>query len=831
MPREETRHDAILEAVLHSGVISELGDKQDGHFKYELELELIVYGRNYEGKKVGPYARLLFYEPGEVIIREGEWGNNTFYILIDGLLTPYADGDQETGRKLKAIRPQTAFGVSSFLSGQPRHATVVVSPLAEAKVLEIKRPAFRLLHKLSEFSRQIDEKYCQHGLEITLDDVRQECSKPFSDELREGLEKAARFAVYGKGHILFREGDAIDRLIFIKSGWVRRVRGGASNLEMARNLASEPALADLVMKLDDDVGLDFLGAGNWLGLEPFCEQDQSAWKYSATITARTEVLEITIAHVRSNPALVAMIKEYFPPFSDADNRPPEPPSNEMSIKAAEKEIMTGIVEATNLLVMDMDKCVRCGNCSLACHEVHGHSRLVRHGIHIERPAKPDSRSAQHVLLPSVCLHCQDPECLTGCPTGAIGRFANGQIDIDPKTCIGCGDCASQCPYDAISLIPREPPPPPPRFGATFKSWFRLAPPSEPSRVTETKDLVAIKCNLCEDTPLNPKGEKEPAYSCQENCPTGALVRVNPLEYFDEAKNGLGIDFKKRTRPIGRNIHVKDVPARLIHMVGVLALVAFAWAALWGVSRYTLDGRFAGTWLTVRWITGLLGLGGMVALMTYPARKKFYRRRLGPLRYWMQAHVYLGLIAGVLLLIHAGRDSGGLLTSLLLVSFDVAIGSGIFGIGCYLVVPRIMTDIECEPLLVEDLHARREELRRKLSLFDTRSDELRRRIGRKMRRHIFSFRYLLRQYLCREELTDLWKEAREEFKCEGDALGDPARNSLMQAVEDAATLRRVDSLIYLHQLLKLWLAPHVVSVSIMLALMVVHIVQVFHFTLR
>jgi hypothetical protein len=76
------------------------------------------------------------------------------------------------------------------------------------------------------------------------------------------------------------------------------------------------------------------------------------------------------------------------------------------------------------------------------------------------------------------------------------------------------------------------------------------------------------------------------------------------------------------------------------------------------------------------------------------------------------------------------------------------------------------------------------------------------------------------------------EAREEFRSDAESLGDQrARRSLMEAVETTATLRRVDSLIYLHQLLKLWLAPHVVSVSIMLALLCVHIVQVVLFTVR
>jgi hypothetical protein len=52
--------------------------------------------------------------------------------------------------------------------------------------------------------------------------------------------------------------------------------------------------------------------------------------------------------------------------------------------------------------------------------------------------------------------------------------------------------------------------------------------------------------------------------------------------------------------------------------------------------------------------------------------------------------------------------------------------------------------------------------------------------------------------------------------------------LIEAIETTATLRRVDALIYLHQLLKLWLAPHVVSTSLMLALMLVHIFQVVYF---
>ena len=833
MPREITHHGAIIEAIRNSGIISELVEKHEDHFEYELDLELLVYGRSYSGKKVGPYVRLYVFDASEEIIHEGDWGGNTFYILVDGKVDVYVNNNQGISSKVGEIQSQTSFGEMSVLAGQPRNATVIVSAGTEATVLEIQRPAFRLLRKFKTFGNLLEENYRRHGLDRTLIEVQEATHNSFSSELLQQLKEAARFAVYPKDHLLFQEGDSIDKLIFINSGWVRRVLGIASNLTTSRSLTSNPALAEMVMEVDEGIGLDFLGAGNWLGLEAIGSKDQIRWSYAATIMGRTEVLEIAISELRSHPELVTLITKEFPHFSDSDDKPPQPPTDKRSVIAAAKEISTGIVDGTNLLVMDMDLCIRCGNCSMACHKVHGRSRLLRHGLHIARPVKPNGRSVQHVLSPSVCLHCQDPECMTGCPTGAIARFAAGQIDIDPKTCIGCADCATQCPYNAISMVPRKSPViPSPGLLGTLKSWLSLAPPPEPRPVTETEDLLAVKCNLCENTPLNPQGAKKAAYSCQENCPTGALVRVNPREYFSEAKNAIGIVFKDRTHAIGRNIHKRDTPALIFHAVGIIATMGIAAAVLWIARRYGLNGHLNGTWLTLRWITGLLGLGSIAGAITYSGRKQIYTRRVGPLRYWKLAHVYLGLLAGIVLMIHGGRDSGGLLTSALMVSFDLTIVAGLFGISCYLIVPRIMTSIEGDPLLVEDLRARRQELREQLGLIDTSDEHLRHLIKDKMRKRFFSFGYLVRQYVRRENLTKILAEAREEFGADAEALSDPhARRSLMEAVEATVTLRRVDSLIYLHQLLKLWLAPHVVAASIMLALMLVHITQVVLLTVR
>ena len=236
---------------------------------------------------------------------------------------------------------------------------------------------------------------------------------------------------------------------------------------------------------------------------------------------------------------------------------------------------------------------------------------------------------------------------------------------------------------------------------------------------------------------------------------------------------------------------------------------------------------------MRWVTGLVGLAGIAGVMTYPVRKPIYRRRAGALRYWLLAHIYLGVIAGIVLLFHGGSHGGGLLTATLMISFDLVILSGLFGLACYFIAPRIMTSIEGDPLLIEDLEGRRTELREELAGINGKADEqLRDLVERRLRRHFFSLSYLMRQYLQREELSALLAKARLEFKNEMATLDDKEkRNLFLRAIERTATLRRVESLIYLHRLLRVWIAPHVISTSLMLALLFAHIVQVVFFNVR
>ena len=825
MPREITDRGRVVEAVQNLSLTAELFEEQNGKQKYATDLEVIVQGRDYgNGKRVGPYVRLLAYDSGEAIMRQGEWGGNTFYIAVEGALdVSVREGGTEKQKTIGRLEPGAVFGEMALLAGIERNATVTVPNGQTAVVLEVARPALRLLRKLPKFGQVLDDTYRSHGFGRVLEDLALISDRPVGQALAEELRRCARYMVYSKNHVLCREGQPIDRLILIKNGWVRRSRGIPFH-------ATSP---EVVMGIDESIGVDFLGGGNCLGLESLEGSKGDSWNYSASLMARTEVLEVPLADFSPDPQLREQLEASFSAFSNADDT--LPPTIESipdlnALKSAEHEIATGIVDGGNVLVMDMDLCIRCGNCSLACHKVHGQSRLLRRGIQIERPVAIGRKRLQHALVPQVCMHCADPECLTGCPTGSIFRDALGHIDIHAPSCIGCYDCATQCPYDAISMVPRDAPAMKGGFLSKLRKAFslRIEPPATPQ---PGDDVVAIKCNLCDQTSLNPPGARRKAYSCEENCPTGALVRVDPLEYFTELAPTQGkIVFSDKTHAIGRNIHKSDPLARAWHIGGALLTILSGIAVIVGIARYGFDGVLAGTWLTMRWLTGLIGLFGVAIVMTYPLRKQVYRRRAGALRYWMLAHVFAGAIAGVVLLLHSGSRTGGALTTLLYIAFDVVIASGVFGFICYYVAPRIMTRIEGEPLLVEDLQERRAELQQESGEILERSQGwLKEEIRDRVYPRFFSRDYLYQQLTRRESLKAAVARAREEFKERLTRLAtEEERELLISAVETAVTARRVDALLLLHRSLRLWIPVHVISTALMLALMLVHIVQVVFF---
>ncbi len=862
MPTEQTSRREVINAIQSVPSIASLLDQHDGHYDYELDLEVVVYGRNYNGKKVGPYVRLLDYQPGETIVTQGEWGGNTFHIVVSG--QPDVVVGQTT---VAALQPGTMFGQMSLLAGVPRNASVKAPASKSVQVLEVQRPALRLLRKLTKFAEELDEDYRVHGRDAMVEELKARFN--LSAELANELKTISRFRTFSKNHVLTRAGAPVSRIYLIKSGWLQRS-----------------------WQEDGIEQTDLLGGGYCFGLDAV--SGNVTWPCNITLLGRTEVFEISVVKLRQfserGQTLFDALSGFAPPAVEI-RRTDLSPAVVAKTQTAQRDLIeTGLVDATNLLVMDMDLCVRCGNCSLACHRTHGQSRLVRRGVHITRLKKPTLSAVQSALSPEVCMHCKDPECLTGCPTGAIERLRDGQIDINQGSCIGCGDCATQCPYDAISMIPR------PKKGAASADagaklidLFRLTPDPLPPAVETLDDLVAVKCNLCSDRKsMNPPGSQTHKYSCEENCPTGALARINPREYFSEISQLEG-KYGKLTmtgphQAVGQNIHLRDWPKRMLHLVGIALTLITTLAAWYGIRRFEL-GQPLVSFLNMRWLTGLVGLFGLVGVMLYPYRRVIYTKRAGALRYWLLTHTYLGVIAAIQLFLHGGNHSGGLLTTALMLAFDGVIVTGIFGIACYLFAPRLLTKIEGAPLLLDDLLNRRAELRQELAAAAAQAPEqFATLINNRVAPHFKTFSFLWRQYRKREPLEQLTESAKQDWTANArktgakvlrealeragladsmetalnvlrepqteDAVlatikGVEKRNQFKQAleavrlglrqldhaIEAAVTLRRLDALIYLHRLLKLWLPPHVVTTALMLALMVVHIIQVIYFAAR
>jgi len=302
MPKENANPDAVLEAIKKVEILSELLEEKNKN-----NLKMIAEGKVSGGKQIGPYARLLTYSPGEAIMSQGDWGGNTLYFSVDGELHVFVADESGEKKRVGAVQPGTLFGEMSILAGVPRNATILAAPAGgEVAVLEMVRPALRLLRSLKKFAETIDATYRLHGLGNAISTIQEDAGDALSAVELLALGNLAQFMAYGKHHLLVEEGKPIDRLFLIRNGWVRRVRG----VPIYKDITESSGPIVLVPE-------DFLGAGNCLGLEAL--SGQPTWQYSADLMARTEVLEIPLADLRADQHLCERVRTAFADFSLADD--------------------------------------------------------------------------------------------------------------------------------------------------------------------------------------------------------------------------------------------------------------------------------------------------------------------------------------------------------------------------------------------------------------------------------------------------------------------------------------------------------------------------------
>ncbi len=157
------------------------------------------------------------------------------------------------------------------------------------------------------------------------------------------------------------------------------------------------------------------------------------------------------------------------------------------------------------LVIDLDTCVGCHACAVNCKEWNNGGHPAPLPDYDPHGAKPDGvwfnrihtyeagdgAAGRTVHFPRSCLHCEEPACVTVCPTGAsYKRAEDGIVLVNTDLCIGCKLCSWACPYGA--------------------------------REFDEDAGVMKKCTLCIDRIYNdtiPEAQRVPA--CVATCPAHA----------------------------------------------------------------------------------------------------------------------------------------------------------------------------------------------------------------------------------------------------------------------------------------------------------------------
>lgn len=99
------------------------------------------------------------------------------------------------------------------------------------------------------------------------------------------------------------------------------------------------------------------------------------------------------------------------------------------------------------MLIDLDLCVECNTCTVACKLDNGTEASIKWGriVAEESGVFPHVRK---VYLPLQCMQCEKPQCVEVCPTGASYQQPDGMVQIDQTKCMGCKYCMIACPYQA-----------------------------------------------------------------------------------------------------------------------------------------------------------------------------------------------------------------------------------------------------------------------------------------------------------------------------------------------------------------------------------------------
>jgi carbon-monoxide dehydrogenase iron sulfur subunit len=151
-----------------------------------------------------------------------------------------------------------------------------------------------------------------------------------------------------------------------------------------------------------------------------------------------------------------------------------------------------------MLLIRPELCVACSRCAVECAIAHSASGDLAGAMAETPPPHPRVQVLEHgdITAPFQCRHCQDPPCVSACPSKALGKPDGIEpVVLDLEACTGTGKCVKRCPFEGIVLDGQ------PR---------------------------AVKCDFC-----TPRIEQGGIPACAEACPTGAITYTPEADLTDE----------------------------------------------------------------------------------------------------------------------------------------------------------------------------------------------------------------------------------------------------------------------------------------------------------
>ena len=404
--------------------------------------------------------------------REGE--NRSRYIPIDAPVALRYDDPIAT------LEAGDVFGEMSCMNNYPRSATVRAA--GDVVVLEMLRNVLYILQRNEASRSMLEARYFSRAIESHLLSV-DIFSKLADDDpaaysrLIDRLRVHARLLRLNPGEVIFRQGDAADAFYLVRIGHVKVAQ---------ENQGSEHVLA-------------YIGPGGFfgeIGLMAHVPEVRDLAPRGVRTATCSALDHLDLVRIDATEFLA--ILEEFPSVRSeliawAVDRLHENEEARRRIQGTSlaEFLDQGLQEAQSLLVLDLEKCTRCDECTKACADSHdGVTRLIREGLRFDK-----------FLVASSCRSCLDPYCMVGCPVGSIRRRQSREIIIE-DWCIGCGKCAENCPYGNINMHPFP---------------VKRDDPENPGKKVAVVQQKATTCDLCSSLDGQP--------SCVYACPHDAAHRM------------------------------------------------------------------------------------------------------------------------------------------------------------------------------------------------------------------------------------------------------------------------------------------------------------------